>query len=154
MIIILTYSYRWAMLEGTPECWLRLPQSRLGIIQIHLILLSLLFRFDNTKENTFFLCIMLTYSYRWTAFEGRMRLNNKNKTNFILYCVRLSLPLNSVRRYSRSTIKRNKVFSFVLSSLIRTVELRSKVLSLDNTKENTFFLCIMLTYSYLCARLS
>ena len=29
-----------------------------------------------------------------TDIEGRMRLNNKNKTNFILYCVRLSLPLS------------------------------------------------------------
>ena len=31
-----------------------------------------------------------------TDVEGRMRLNNKNKTNFILYCVRLSLPLTDV----------------------------------------------------------
>ena len=100
------------------------------------------------KSHPFLVIIVLIYSYRSTIREVRIRFNNKNKTIFILYCVRLSLPLNSVRRYSRSTIKRNKVFSFVLSSLIRTVELRSKVLSLDNTKENTFFLCIMPTYSY------
>ncbi len=49
------------------------------------------------KDSTFrctFLHFVLCSLNRTVGFaEGRMRLNNKNKTHFILYCVRLSLPL-------------------------------------------------------------
>ena len=67
-----------------------------------------------------------------TDVEGRMRLNNKNKTNFILYCVRLSLPLTDVviacafvtkwRKNVLTFDNKNKkvVFYFVLCSLNRT----------------------------------
>ncbi len=40
-----------------------------------------------------------------------------------------------------------------MRSLIRTIELRSKVLSLDKAKKIPYFLCYVLTYSYFCTRI-
>ena len=50
------------------------------------------------------------------------------------------VPLTYGRKYFRSTIKIKKVvFYFVLSSLIRTSDLRSKVLSFEKTQEFSWF---------------
>jgi hypothetical protein len=47
--------------------------------------------------------------------------------------------------------QQKKVILFAFCSFIRTSELCSKVLSLENKKKNLLFLCILLVYSYLCA---
>ena len=61
------------------------------------------------KDSTFrctFLHFVLCSLNRTVGFaEGRMRLNNKNKTHFILYCVHLIVPLASPKVGCASTIK-------------------------------------------------
>jgi len=46
--------------------------------------------------------------------------------------------------------QKETLFSFVFRSLIRILDLRSKILSFGNEKKNEFSFCISLTYSYLC----
>ena len=53
------------------------------------------------------------------------------------------------RKLFPSGKKRKLCFHFVFPSLIRTFDLRSKVLSFGNKKKNEFSFCIPLTYSYL-----
>ena len=70
--------------------------------------------------------------------------------SYFSHFARLFVPLSYALRYFRSKMIRKTSFSFSFCSLIRTLELRSKVLSLENDKKNKFFFLILLAYSYLC----
>ena len=44
----------------------------------------------------------------------------------------------------------NNINNNILFTFLRTFDLRSKLLALDNKKKNSFSFCIVLAYSYLC----
>ncbi len=86
-----------------------------------------------------FYCARLIVPLDFVRRYSRSAIKMK-KMFFPFYCARLIVPLDFVRRYSRSAIKMKKnVFSFLLRSLNRTVGLRPKVLTLGHKNEKKCF---------------
>ena len=74
--------------------------------------------------SSFFYFVLCSLN-RYVGFaELRMRLNNKNKISFILYCVRLSLTLATPKVLSLDNKNEKSDFHFVLCSLNRTFALK------------------------------